>query len=66
MLKLEDLRPSASVRGLIPDSLVTVVNVQALSYNGLVQRWAEINRLAREEGRPRNEQIAHVFKGERD
>lgn len=28
MIKLEDLRPSASVRGLLPDGLVTVVNVQ--------------------------------------
>jgi len=28
MLKLEDLQPNASVRGILPDSLVSVVNVQ--------------------------------------
>ena len=28
MMKLEDLQPNAAVRGLLPDSLVTVVNVQ--------------------------------------
>ncbi len=28
MLRLEDLQPNASVRGILPDSLVTVVNVQ--------------------------------------
>ena len=28
MLKLEQLQPNTSVRGIIPDSLVTVVNVQ--------------------------------------
>jgi superfamily II DNA or RNA helicase len=28
MLRLEDLKPNASVRGILPDSLVTVVNVQ--------------------------------------
>jgi SNF2 family DNA or RNA helicase len=28
MAKLEDLRPNASIRGVLPDSLVTVVNVQ--------------------------------------
>ncbi|MCC7485536.1 MAG: DUF3883 domain-containing protein [Burkholderiales bacterium] len=28
MSKLEDLRPNASVRGILPDSLVSVVNVQ--------------------------------------
>src|SRR5436309_13070898 len=27
-MKLEDLRPNASVRGLLPDCLVTVVSVQ--------------------------------------
>jgi putative DNA methylase len=29
---------------------------QALSYNGLVQSWPEISRLAREGGQPRTEQ----------
>ena len=28
MSKLEDLQPNAAVRGILPDSLVTVVNVQ--------------------------------------
>lgn len=28
MINLEDLRPNAAVRGIIPDSLITVVNVQ--------------------------------------
>jgi hypothetical protein len=28
MTKLEQLRPNAAVRGILPDSLVTVVNVQ--------------------------------------
>ena len=29
---------------------------EALSYNGLVQSWPEITRLARERGKPRTEQ----------
>ena len=28
MAKLEDLQPNAEIRGILPDSLVTVVNVQ--------------------------------------
>ena len=28
MTKLEELRPKAAVRGILPDGLVTVVNVQ--------------------------------------
>jgi hypothetical protein len=28
MSKLEDLRPNAAVRGILPDGLVTVVNAQ--------------------------------------
>ena len=28
MSRLEDLQPNASVRGILPDRLVTVVNVQ--------------------------------------
>ena len=28
MSRLEDLRPNAAVRGILPDGLVTVVNVQ--------------------------------------
>ena len=30
---------------------------EALSYNGLVQSWPEISRLAREGGEPRTEQV---------
>ena len=33
---------------------------EALSYNGLVQSWPEITRLAREGGKPRTEQ-AQMF-----
>jgi len=33
---LEDLRPNAAVRGILPDGLVTVANVQwHLSYGGV-------------------------------
>ena len=28
MIRLEDLQPNAAVRGLLPDSLVTVVSVE--------------------------------------
>jgi hypothetical protein len=28
MIKLEDIRPDATIRGILPDGLVTVVNVQ--------------------------------------
>jgi hypothetical protein len=28
MIRLEDLQPNASVRGILPDSLITVVSVQ--------------------------------------
>ena len=28
MSRLEDLRPNAAIRGILPDGLVTVVNVQ--------------------------------------
>ena len=36
---------------------------EALSYNGIVQSWPEISRLAREGGKPRNEQ-AQLFEQE--
>jgi putative DNA methylase len=36
---------------------------EALSYNGLVQSWPEITRLARESGKPRAEQTT-MFEGE--
>jgi hypothetical protein len=28
MIKLEDIQPNSSLRGILPDALVTVVNVQ--------------------------------------
>ena len=37
---------------------------EALSYNSLVQSWPEIERLAREVGRPREEQAALFDEGE--
>ena len=54
MTALEDLRPSASIRGIAPDGLVTVVNAEwygsdALARNGLVQSWPEIVRIAGEQ-----------------
>ncbi|MGO9488936.1 MAG: DUF1156 domain-containing protein [Solirubrobacteraceae bacterium] len=38
---------------------------EALSYNGLVQSWPEITRLARESGKPRAEQTT-MFEGEEE
>ena len=38
---------------------------EALSYNGLVQSWPEITRLAREGGKPRAEQTT-MFEGEEE
>src|SRR5690242_3663179 len=67
LIKLEDLRPNAAVRGLLPDSLVTVVNVQwfgseaiELTYktptgkvaNELVYRHDEPRLEIVEQGRP--------------
>ncbi|MBI4543297.1 MAG: DEAD/DEAH box helicase, partial [Gemmatimonadetes bacterium] len=67
MIKLEDLRPNAAVRGLLPDSLVTVVSVQwfgsealELTYktpagkvaNELVYRHDEPRLEVVEQGRP--------------
>ena len=54
MVALEDLRPSASVLGIAPDGLVTVVNVRwngsdALAYCGLVRSWPRTARIAGEQ-----------------
>jgi hypothetical protein len=57
--QLEDLQPSAAVRGILPGCLVLAYRLytlcerkkrakNALSYNGLVQSWPEITRLARQ------------------
>jgi hypothetical protein len=54
--KLEELQPHAAVRGILADSLVTVVTAEALAYNGLVQSWPEITRLAREGRMPKSAQ----------
>lgn len=35
MTKLEDLRPNASVQGILPNCLVTVVNTQWFGSEGL-------------------------------
>ncbi len=35
MIQLEDLKPTAAVRGILPDSLVTVVSVQCLGSEAL-------------------------------
>jgi hypothetical protein len=64
MTTLENLQPNATLRGILPDALVTVVNVQRFgsealdltdkepdgAHNSLVQTWPEIMRPAREGG----------------
>ena len=35
MIRLEDLQPNAAVRGVLPDSLVTVVSVQWFGSEGV-------------------------------
>ena len=67
MSKLEDIQPNAAVRGILPDSLVTVVSVQwfgsealELTYkdpsgrveNVLLYRHDELRLEVAEEGRP--------------
>lgn len=67
MMRLEDLQPNAAVRGILPDSLVTVVSVQwfgseavELTYktpsgklaNGLLYRFDESRLEIVEKGRP--------------
>ncbi|MDD5205918.1 MAG: hypothetical protein PHS17_10875 [Desulfobacterales bacterium] len=67
MSRLEDLQPRAAIRGILPDSLVTVVNVQwfgsealELTYkdpagriaNELLYRHDEPRLEVVEEGRP--------------
>jgi putative DNA methylase len=41
-------------------------SAEALAYNGLVQSWPEITRLAREGGKPRAEQTTMFDNGEKD
>ena len=35
MMRLEDLKPNTAVKGLLPDGLVTVVNIQWYGSEGL-------------------------------
>lgn len=39
-MKLEDLQPNASVRGILPDALVAVVNVQWFGSEALELTYA--------------------------
>jgi hypothetical protein len=49
MTRLEDLQPKASVRGILPDSLVTVVNVQWFGSEALELTYKDpLGRLANE------------------
>ncbi|HJX09372.1 MAG TPA: DEAD/DEAH box helicase, partial [Candidatus Binatia bacterium] len=48
MINLEDLQPSASVRGILPDSLITVVNVQWFGSEALELTYKDAG------GRPAN------------
>ena len=59
MLKLEDLTPNAAIRGVLPDGLVTAVNVQwfgsealELTYKTSVGRLSSEILYRRDEDRP--------------
>jgi len=61
MMKLEQLKPNAAIRGIVPDALVTVVNVQwfgsealehPVSANELLYRHDESRLELVEHGRP--------------
>ena len=59
MAQLEDLKPNTSVRGIIPDALVTVVNVQwfgcealKLTYKNAAGKAANDLRYRDDEPRP--------------
>lgn len=46
---LEDLQPNATVRGILPDSLVTVVHVEKLDADGLkYKRFGNVIELQKE------------------
>jgi hypothetical protein len=42
--KLEDLRPNAAVRGIIPDALVTVVSVQWFGSEAIELTYKDVAR----------------------
>ncbi len=48
MSKLEDLQPNASLRGVLPDALVTVVNVQWFGSEALELTYKDAGRQARQ------------------
>jgi hypothetical protein len=48
MIKLEDLRPNASVRGILPDCLVSVVGVQWLGSEALELTYKDLPPRPRE------------------
>lgn len=53
-MQLEQLITNAAIRGIVPDALVCERKkraTEAMAYNGLVQSWPEITRLAREEAK---------------
>lgn len=60
MIKLEDLRPHAAVRGILPDALVSVVNTQwfgsealELTYKDPAGRVANVLLYRHDERRPK-------------
>src|SRR5512140_2480707 len=64
MSKLEDLKPNASVRGILPDSLVTVVSVQwygseALELTYKTPTGTVANQLLYRDDEPRLEAVEH-------
>lgn len=69
-MKLEDLRPQATVRGILPDRTVTVVNVQWFSTDALELPYKDptgrvANVLLYQDDEPRLELIEHNWPGER-
>ena len=69
MSRLEDLTPSASIRGILPDSLVTVVSVQwhgskALELTYKTPAGKVANELLYRHDEPRLEVVEHGFETE--
>lgn len=62
-MQLEDLKPNATIRGILPDSLVTVINVQwfgsdALELTYKAPNGKVANELLYREAKPRLEVVA--------
>lgn len=55
MTRLEELVPGATVRGILPDNMVTVVNVQWFGSEAL-----DASRVGRDAARIASELIAHL------